>query len=92
MQYALNNFCPGLVQCESIREVSEAELDAIVDAWCKRKAIISGRFFAKSGDKWIACDNRYPTFDDGCYVEEFEDRKTAIKWLKDELEVWDLAA
>lgn len=90
MQSALSDFYAEVPETSIIREVSSSELGRIVDDWIHRRRIVKGLFLAKEGSRYVACDNRYPTFDDGCYVEEFDDRRTAVKWLKDELEVWDL--
>ena len=40
---------------------------------------IKGRFITKTGDRWVACDNR--TAD--CWVEDFETSQEAISWLMD---------
>lgn len=72
---------------DGIQEVSPEVLGAIVDAWLQGTEIVHGLYLARGGSKWIACDNRYDGFIDGCYVEEFDDRRFAVSWLKDEIEV-----
>ncbi len=86
MQSALSDFCTEIPETDAIREVTEAEIFRIVDLWVRGKAIVRGLFLARTDDRWTACDNRTPSFDTGCYVEEFHDRKTAVAWLRDEPE------
>lgn len=40
---------------------------------------IKGRFITKTGDRWVACDNRSGY----CWIEDFTTAEEAVRWLKD---------
>lgn len=86
MQSALSDFYSEVPETSIIREVTEAEIYRVVDLWVRGKAIIRGLFLARTDSRWTACDNRTQSFEVGCYVEEFRDRRTAVAWLRDEPE------
>ena len=65
-----------------VQRVSPERLREII-----RQYAPQGRFLAKEGRKWVALDNSTGAR----WVEEFPRKRQAIRWLRGEFEVGDLA-
>ena len=64
-----------------MKEISAQTMLAIINLWSQDEELApTGRFYCFDNGVWVGCDN--VTRD--CWVEEFEHKEDAIRWLNED--------
>ena len=75
---AIMDIHPIALMCRSdrvIAEITPEDMLAIVTRYCAGAGETFGLFITADNGKWVACEG------DGCFVEEFYLKKSAIRYL-----------
>jgi len=67
----------AMTEIRSIEEITSAQANALIEAWCNHIEIPKAKWYCKEGKKWIGIFNET----DDCWVEEFDTKAEVLEWL-----------